>query len=56
MLKQDSQGLAGYLLELAASLRTMQALLRRMPERCQPDTYYHRVRPYMFGWKNNPDL
>ena len=56
VLRQDSQGLAGYLLELAASLRTMQALLRRMPERCQPDTYYHRVRPYMFGWKNNPDL
>ncbi len=56
VLEQDSQGLTGSLSELAASLRTMQALLRRMPQRCQPDTYYHRVRPYMFGWKNNPDL
>ena len=56
VLQQDTRGLAGYLSELTASLQTMHALLRRMPERCHPDTYYHRVRPYMFGWKNNPDL
>lgn len=56
VLRQDTQSLAGYLIELAASLQAMHALLRRMPERCHPDTYYHRVRPYMFGWKNNPDL
>jgi indoleamine 2,3-dioxygenase len=27
-----------------------------MPERCDPYVYYHRVRPYMFGWKGNPAL
>ena len=27
-----------------------------MPEKCDPYIYYHRVRPYIFGWKNNPDL
>ena len=24
--------------------------------RDSPYIYYHRVRPYIFGWKNNPDL
>ena len=27
-----------------------------MPEKCDPYIYYHRVRPYIFGTKNNPDL
>ena len=25
-----------------------------MPEKCDPFIYYNRVRPYIFGWKNNP--
>ena len=29
---------------------------RKMPEKCDPYIYYHRVRPYIFGWKNNPAL
>lgn len=28
----------------------------RMPERCDPYIYYHRVRPYIHGWKGNPAL
>jgi indoleamine 2,3-dioxygenase len=27
-----------------------------MPEHCDPYIYYHRVRPYIHGWKNHPDL
>jgi indoleamine 2,3-dioxygenase len=27
-----------------------------MPERCDPFIYYHRVRPFIHGWKNNPAL
>jgi indoleamine 2,3-dioxygenase len=27
-----------------------------MPELCDPYVYYHRVRPYIHGWKNHPDL
>ncbi len=38
------------------TLDEMRAILERMTERCEPYTYYHRVRPYMFGWKNNPEL
>lgn len=28
----------------------------RMPERCDPYAYFHRVRPYIHGWANNPAL
>ncbi len=42
--------------DIERSLLAMHAILKRMPERCEPTTYYHRVRPYMFGWKDNPDI
>jgi len=38
------------------SLDGMYATMRRMTERCDPYIYYHRVRPYIHGWKNHPDL
>ena len=38
------------------SLREVNHIFKRMPEKCDPYIYYHRVRPYIFGWKNNPDL
>lgn len=28
----------------------------RMPEQCDPYVYFHRVRPYIHGWANNPAL
>ena len=30
--------------------------MSRMPEACDPYIFYHRVRPYLYGWKNNPAL
>ncbi|HEV2521435.1 MAG TPA: hypothetical protein VGT24_03565 [Candidatus Acidoferrales bacterium] len=44
------------LAEVHSSLRSMHATLQRMPEWCDPYIYYHRVRPYIHGWKNHPDL
>jgi len=32
------------------------AIFDRMPERCDPYVYYHRVRPWIHGWKDNPAL
>jgi len=32
------------------------AIFDRMPERCDPFVYFHRVRPYIHGWKDNPAL
>ena len=37
---------------IANSLDNMQATMSRMPEFCDPYIYYHRVRPYIHGWKN----
>lgn len=39
-----------------SSIEQMLTTLRRMPEWCDPYIYYHRVRPYIHGWKNHPDL
>jgi indoleamine 2,3-dioxygenase len=38
------------------SLRRVNAIFSRMPEKCDPYVYYHRVRPFIFGTKDNPDL
>lgn len=54
--QQDHHSLIDYLHQIARTLDEMAALLNRMPERCDPYIYYHRVRPFMFGWKGNPDI
>ena len=38
------------------SLRNVNNIFARMPEKCDPYIYYHRVRPFIFGTKDNPDL
>ncbi|MBV8820233.1 MAG: hypothetical protein JO022_17865 [Acidobacteriaceae bacterium] len=53
---RDAELLESYLGEVDASIQDMLATLRRMPEHCDPYIYYHRVRPYIHGWKNHPDL
>jgi indoleamine 2,3-dioxygenase len=42
--------------QVESSLSSMYATMLRMPENCDPYIYYHRVRPYIHGWKNHPDL
>ena len=44
------------LVVVASALRTMQASLSRMGEKCDPYIYYHRVRLPMSGWRSNPAL
>ena len=41
---------------IAVALDRMSATLLRMPEHCDPYIYYNRVRPYLYGWKNQPAL
>jgi len=38
------------------SLKKVNYIFSKMPEKCDPYIYYHRVRPYIFGTKDNPDL
>jgi|TARA_B000000477_G_scaffold123593_1_gene129381 indoleamine 2,3-dioxygenase len=40
--------------EALISIKKINAIMNRMPEKCDPFIYYNRVRPYIFGWKNNP--
>lgn len=44
------------LTEMSHSLDAMYSSLCRMVEHCDPFIYFHRVRPYIHGWKNNPAL
>lgn len=45
-----------HLNSIEKALDRMYETLARMPEHCDPYIYYHRVRPYIHGWKNNPAL
>ena len=42
--------------DIIASLKEVNSIFSRMPEKCDPYIYYHRVRPFIFGTKDNPDL
>ena len=52
----DADQLEAALTNLRSALAAMYEVLGRMPERCDPYIYFHRVRPYIFGWRNNPSL
>lgn len=56
VVKDDADALEEALENLRASLAAMYQVLCRMPEKCDPYIYFHRVRPYIFGWRNNPSL
>jgi indoleamine 2,3-dioxygenase len=50
----NAPALEEQLRRVAKSLEPMVASLARMPERCDPYVYYHRVRPYIHGFTNHP--
>jgi indoleamine 2,3-dioxygenase len=52
----DAEDLQRLLATVRTSIESMYATLKRMPEWCDPYIYYQRVRPYIHGWKNHPDL
>lgn len=52
----DPERAESFLSTIGTSLDSMHSVLKRMPEWCDPYIYYHRVRPYIHGWKNHPDL
>ena len=41
---------------IVISMKKVNEIFARMPEKCDPYIYYHRVRPFIFGTKDNPDL
>jgi len=56
VVKDDADALEDALENLRSALAAMYQVLCRMPEKCDPYIYFHRVRPYIFGWRNNPSL
>jgi len=56
VLENDAEKVEAALINLRNALAAMYEVLGRMPERCDPYIYFHRVRPYIFGWRNNPSL
>ncbi len=54
--ENDLDLLQNALTNLRDAIKSIYDVLVRMPEKCDPYVYFHRVRPYIFGWKNNPAL
>ena len=54
--KNSVKDFSDQLKSIISSLRKVNAIFSRMPEKCDPYVYYHRVRPFIFGTKDNPDL
>ncbi len=52
----DEKALLDELTSIKEAMLEVNHIFRKMPEKCDPYIYYHRVRPYIFGWKNNPAL
>ena len=47
---------AGQLRKVSQAIRGMVESLATMREGCHPFIFYHRVRPFLSGWKHNPTL
>ena len=54
--KNKTKDFSKHLSRVRDSLKKVNHIFAKMPEKCDPYIYYHRVRPYIFGTKNNPDL
>ena len=54
--ESSEQEMATLFHRVETSLIDVNQIFSRMTERCDPYIYYHRVRPFIFGSKDNPDL
>ena len=55
-LQRVTKYVTGQLRKTATAIRGMVASLDTMREGCHPFIFYHRVRPFLSGWKHNPTL
>ncbi|HEY2921677.1 MAG TPA: hypothetical protein VGK77_22045 [Candidatus Binatia bacterium] len=53
---EESEGVADCLETIGWAVEAMNRILLRMTERCDPYVYFHRVRPYIHGWANQPSI
>ena len=52
----DTKAVLRHLRDIRDAWDQINPVFDRMVERCDPHTYYLRVRPYIHGWKDNPAL
>ena len=52
----DSAAATAALARIGTTWEKINAIFDRMPEQCDPYCYFHRVRPYIHGWQDNPAL
>lgn len=52
----DLSALKKELANVDEAMSKMYGVMERMPEHCDPYVYFHRVRPYIHGWKNHPEM
>lgn len=53
---RDTARVIAHLQAIRSAWEQINPVFDRMPEKCDPYIYYHRVRPYIHGWKGNPAL
>ncbi len=53
---RDTARMHDHLVRMIDVWKVINAHFDRMPERCDPYIYFHRVRPWIHGWKDNPAL
>ncbi|HEU4561998.1 MAG TPA: hypothetical protein VFS20_29495 [Longimicrobium sp.] len=56
VVREDTTAVEVHLATVSDVLTQVLATLSRMPEQCDPYIYYNRVRPFIFGWMDNPAL
>src|SRR5690606_40111261 len=54
--REDADMCEALLTGMDAAWERIYGVFSRMTERCDPYVYFHRVRPYIHGWANNPAL
>ena len=54
--KNKTKDFSKHLSRIRDSLKKVNYIFAKMPEKCDPYIYYHRVSPYIYSTKDNPDL
>ncbi|MEE2922576.1 MAG: indoleamine 2,3-dioxygenase [Pseudomonadota bacterium] len=52
----DASAIETSLAAMSGAWDDINAIFDRMPDQCDPYVYFHRVRPWIHGWKDNPAL
>ncbi len=54
--RDDVSTVMSALTDIKNAWTNINAIMKRMPEGCDPYIFYNRIRPYLNGWKNNQVL